>query len=292
MKKLFLIATILCAVCAVTACHKSADDSAQKAEATPDTLTMLRSDVAGVVLPLQVSADCTADSLLLDTATVTLTAVLTVDNDLIDSTDVEATPAIRAFYLSMMAEDSVMASVLELARQVPVTLVMRVRPQYEDAPDLNLTIPAKEFHTMVIEPLTLRQRDERKVFNRVKADNRSCPFEIEEGVTISSMTVQDRYVTFRTEIDVEKLDFLVMKENRDSVNHAVVESLRLQLQDSLQRQSLLDISEARLGYRNRYVASDSKDSFDISFTPTDLLTLIRVADSLANIPTQVKKKNK
>ena len=74
-----------------------------------------------------------------------------------------------------------------------------------------------------------------------------------------------------------------MKQNRDSLNAGVVDFLKAQLADSTQRQSLLDIADARLGYRNRYVASDRRDSFDISFTPADLLQLISVSDSLARV---------
>lgn len=119
-----------------------------------------------------------------------------------------------------------------------------------------------------------------KVNNRVLSDNVFCPYELEDGVTMVAMNVQDRYVTFHTQIDVEKLDFFVMKQNRDSVSIAVVQSLQQQLADSLTRSSLLEIARARLGYRNRYVSSDRTDSFDISFTPSDLERLIAVSDSI------------
>ena len=279
MKKLILFICLAAAVC-MAACKK------EKAEASDtkaaDTLEMLSGRVASESYPVTVGTDATVDTVFLSAADSLLTLRATFDDDLIDSAAMASDPAMQKLALELLAANDTIASMIKLASRVPVGLRLEARGR-EYAPAVSFTITGPTLRSLQLEAPDLRSRDELKVKNRVRYDNASCPFEIEEGVTVVNMSVQDRYVTFHTEIDVEKLDFLVMKQNRDSLNAGVVDFLKAQLADSTQRQSLLDIADARLGYRNRYVASDRRDSFDISFTPADLLQLISVSDSLARV---------
>lgn len=268
---------LLLVIASAVGCKRS-DKGAASAEAAPDTLALLSGFLTHVSLPQEVNPDITVDSLLLSSADSMLAVVITADADLIDSAALAQSVDSRMFIVGMMLDDDSLARVVTLAARVPLGLDMTVKGR-DDGMICRFGISAAELRAARPEIPDLRRRDELKVYNRVRADNKECPFEIEDGVVITAMTVMDRYVTFRTEIDVEKLDFLVMKQNRDSVGHAVVEALKEQLRDSVQRKSLLDISDAKLGYRNRYIASDRKDSFDISFTPADLMRLIEVADS-------------
>lgn len=277
MKKL-LTFTLLLTLIQLIGCKKT-DNAEAKATAGPDSMAILSADCSKLKLPLTLNDDATIDSVDLDSADSVLTVVMSIHDDLFDSTAVNPDSHLRTFYLGLMLDNDTAGALIENARKVPVGIKLTLN-SFASNQTVTCLIPPARLQTLQLEAPELRDRDVIKVMNRVRADNAECPFEIEEGVTITGMTVQDRYVTFRTEIDIEKLDFLVMKENRDSLSHAVNASLREQLKDSLQRKSLLDISDARLGYRNRYIASDRKDSFDIAFTADDLLKLINVTDSL------------
>lgn len=254
-----------------------------------DTLELLSRTIGSLKCPLEIDADFKLDSVGLSAKDSLLFLKLTVDDDLLDSVSVADAAPVQEFMLGAVAQNGYVASLLKFAKCVPVSVRLQLTGA-ETGQESGFELTAQQLRALSVEIPELRRRDEIKVANRVKWDNAECPFEIEEGAQLLSISIQDRYVTFRTEIDVEKLDFMVMKENRDSVNHAVVAGLREQLQDSLQRKSLLDISDARMGYRNRYIASDHRDSFDISFTPDDLRKLISVADSLARESNTKKRK--
>ncbi len=284
MKKLILIIGIML-MGGIFGCRK--DSSGTEMSDAPDSLEMLLSAVAPVRLPLEVSADLRIDSVGLSVADSLLSLWITLDDDLIDSASVTSDRKVQTTILGMLGEAAALDSMLSLSRHAGVGLRIAVDGR-SSRPGLSFMIPAGEWRVMSIDRPQVRDIDEIKVRNRVSSDNRDCPYEIEDGVVLLSMSVMDRYVTFRTEIDVEKLDFMVMKENRDSLSHGVVAFLRQQLDDSLQRKSLLDISDARFGYRNRYVASDRKDSFDISFTPDDLHRLIQTTDSVRSLKTARK----
>lgn len=286
MKKLIYTAAVIIIMAVVFGCRKESGES--QAAPAADSLKMLVDELTALQLPMTFGADGQIDSVAVNQADSVVTLTLTLDDDLIDSAAIAADRGAQRFLLGIMTQNDTMARVLALAAQVPVSLNVTVAGR-ETAVEVNFAIDMSEIAAAPLELPDLRAKDELKVRNRVRYDNAFCPFEIEEGITLEMMSVQDRYVTFRTLVDVERLDFLLMKENRDSLNAGVIESLRAQLADSAQRQSLLDISDARLGYRNRYVASDKRDSFDISFTPADLARLIAVTDSLARIAESKKK---
>jgi len=277
MKNLiFIVACSL--ILAAVSCKKS---SQQPSAPAADTLAMLSDRVNGLSFPLRSGSDATVDSVRLLDADSLMSLYITLDDDLIDSAAIVSDFGMKKFILALLIDNDSLESMLDIASHVPVALSVQVTGS-SYAPAVSFLLDRSMVRSLRLEPAGLRQRDELKVRNRVRYDNTSCPFEIEDGVTLISMSVQDRYVTFHSEVDVEKLDFLLMKQNRDSLNVGVVASLREQLADSVQRQSLLDIADARLGYRNRYVASDRSDSFDISFTPADLVKLIAVSDSIAS----------
>lgn len=238
-----------------------------------DTLAMLASSLGKTHYPIQFGDDGRIDSIFLSETDSTLTLAMVVAEDFVDSALLTSNESRRAFTLRLALSNDKVKEIIKMARMVPLDLEVSVATPKRPAVD-RFVIERRKFHLMSLDAPSERERDEVLVHNRVIYDNGFCPYSLEDGVTMLSMTVQDRYVTFRTEIDVEKLDFSLMKQNRDSVNVAVVESLRSQLADSLSRNSLLDIARARLGYRNRYVSSDWLDSFDISFTPADLERLI------------------
>lgn len=278
MKNLFIAAIVL-ALCAIVGCKKE-NETTPADDASADTLALLSKAVGELRFPHAIgSGDGTVDTVAIIAADSTMHLRLTLDDDYIDSAAIAQSRPYQQFVLQLVESDDTLARLLGLARRVPVELAVDVAGR-TSAVTASFAIPAAEFRAMRLDTLGLREKDEVKVRNRVVYDNRSCPYQLEEGVVMIGMNVQDRYVTFRTEIDVEKLDFKLMKQNRDSVSIGVVDWLRSQLDDSLQRRSLLDIADARFGYRNRYIASDRQDSFDISFTPTDLQRMIEVADSV------------
>lgn len=287
MKNLFIAAIVL-ALCAIVGCKK--ENETTPADASADTLALLSKAVGELRFPLTLGpGDGTVDTVAIIAADSTMHLRLTLDDDYIDSAAIAQARHYQQFILKLVESDDTLARLLGLARRVPVELAVDVAGR-TSAVAASFAIPAAEFRAMQLDTLGLREKDEVKVRNRVVYDNRSCPYELEEGVVMIGMNVQDRYVTFRTEIDVEKLDFKLMKQNRDSVSIGVVDWLRSQLDDSLQRRSLLDIADARFGYRNRYIASDRQDSFDISFTPTDLQRMIEVADSVRAAANEGKRK--
>lgn len=252
-----------------------------KEEQTPvqaDSLQIAVARIDSIQWPVDLPDSCRADSGWIVNADSVLNLRITLSEDYVDSASLASDPGIQHFVISMLLTDNAMAEALESARMVPVSLSVIVTDNY--GRNFSFGLPAAAFHNTFFTAPDVRHLDEVKVTNRVKADNSYCPFEIEDGVTLQSMLIQDRYVTFRTLIDAEKLDFPVMKENRDSVNRAVVESLRMQLNDPEQEKSLREIAAARLGYRNRYIASDATDSFDISFTPEHIERIVFIADSM------------
>lgn len=278
-----IIAAVTVAI-AVTGCG-----GGEKKTAAADSLAIADSLLAKVKWPVKLPDSCQIDSAWISRSDSTMSARLTVGVDYIDSAAVANDEGVRKMLAGMLLQDKAIAATVEAARKVPLTLAVTVGDNYGSI--VSFTLPAKQFHAMVLSAPDERQRDELKVSNRVRYDNQYCPIELEDGVSVQSMTIQDRYVTFHTLIDVEKLDFKVMKENRDSVGHAVVTALRAQLEDAEQEKSLREIAGARLGYRNRYVASDGADSFDISFTPADIEKLLFVTDSIRNATKKPKSKH-
>lgn len=286
MKKLLFLIAISATVFSF-GCGKGGDGSKE----TSDTLSLLGSALEKVRFPVSLGPDGSVDSIVLARGDSMLYVYMDPDGDYVDSAALAASGPQRLFIVRLMAASGPLRELLSLGSKVPVALRVSL-PAGEGSATLGFTVSRGEMRSLAPEPPSDRERDEVKVHNRVIYDNRFCPYELEDGVTMLSMSVLDRYVTFRTEIDVEKLDFFLMKENRDSVNTAVVQSLRDQLADSLTRKSLLEIAGACLGYRNRYVGSDRSDSFDISFTPSDLERLVAVADSVAAIAKRPHNLNK
>lgn len=287
MKKLIIFAIIIC-LSAVVGCKKEAHkDEAPK---TADSLELLRAAMAGVKLPVGLADGCKADTISFAAADSTLSIALQLTEDYADSAGLAGNRGSQMFAFSLLLTNDTLGHLLETARCVPVNVRVNFSSPAVGALG-EITIGKTEFHAMMLEAPDERRRDEVKVHNRVSYDNQFCPYDLEEGVRMLSMNVQDRYVTFRTLIDDELLDFHVMKENRDSVNAAVIESLRMQLDDSLQRQSLKEIAFARLGYRNRYICSGMTDSFDITFTPADIERLIATSDSIRAAKEQEGKKD-
>ncbi len=278
MKKLLLVIAV--AILALAAgCGKGNDGAGAGAS---DTLRLLVSAIDSATWPIAIGADGEINAMTLDEADTTLTVRLTVADDYVDSAVTASDASRQDFLYRLMLLNGAAKRILTLSRGVPVNLIIDVStPMRPDV--VTFGIAADRLRSMSTDAPSERECDEVKVYNRVISDNAYCPYELEDGVTMLAMTVQDRYVTFHTEIDVEKLDFLVMKQNRDSVNAAVVEALHYQLADSVTRSSLMEISKARLGYRNRYISSDRADSFDISFTPSDLERLITLTDSTAAV---------
>ena len=243
-----------------------------------DSLSVALNAVAEVQCPVDLLDGCHIDSIRISQSDSVLIVNISLSDDYVDSQSDGSDVQIWKTAVGLMLAEPRVEAILDAARKVPLSMVINLNSGV--ALPMQCRMSAAEFHDFTAEKLDERARDEIKVTNRVKSDNRYCPFEIEDGVTLSAMSIQDRYVTFHTMIDVEKLDFPVMKENRDSVSHAVVTSLYSQLNDSEQKKSLKEIAGARLGYRNRYVASDKSDSFDISFTPSDIERILFTSDSL------------
>ena len=279
MKKHIAMYLVMMCLTSVVGCRNG---KSAEASGNADTLAMLDDAVRAVSAPMALADWGTLDSVRLSRPDSLLSLAVTIGDDYLDSAALVSDVASRYFIMGMMLDNEAVARMLDLARHVPVSIGVSLKGT-DEASRISFRVPAADLRTARIENPSVRERDQLKVRNRVAYDNRFLPYDLEEGVRMVSMTVQDRYVTFRTEIDIEKLDFMMMKENRDSVSHAVVESLRLQLADSLTRKSLIEISEATLGYRNRYISSDS---FDISFTPADLQRLVRVTDSINGISTR------
>lgn len=261
----------------------------EKAVAVSDSLGIARALLGKIKWPVALPDYCRIDTAWISASDSTLNATLTLGEDYLDSASVAGDESIRRLLVGIMLQDSAMATAIEAGRKVPLRIAMNVGD--EEGTVVSFVLPATQFHGMVLTAPDERKLDELKVSNRVRFDNQYCPIELEDGVSVRSMTIQDRYVTFHTLIDVEKLDFKVMKENRDSVGHAVVTALRAQLEDAEQEKSLREIAGARLGYRNRYVASDGQDSFDISFTPSDIEKLLVVTDSIRNATKKPKFKH-
>ena len=287
MRKTIVFMSVLLLAC-MTGCGTDAGSAGNAAET--DSLAMLSEAVSSMALPLEVSSDLSVDSAAVSEIDSLLSMWITIDDDLIDSAAVVSEERVQKTIIGMLGEAASVDSMLAISRQSGVGLHIEVGGRTY-RPRLSFDLPPARWRAMRPEKPEVRDVDEIKVRNRVSSDNRECPYEIEDGVVLLGMSVMDRYVTFRTEIDVDKLDFMMMKENRDSLNHGVVEFLRQQLGDSLQRRSLIDISDARFGYRNRYIASDRKDSFDISFTPADLQRLIQTTDSMCRRRTSINNQS-
>lgn len=278
MKKLLLIAVILCVVCAV-GCRKDKEDGADTATgAAPDTTQLLCRAIASTRVPVSLGNDGSVDSILYVRHDSTLHLVLTLDDDYLDSALTDNRSE-QLFILRLAAAQPSMADMMKFVQGVPANVAVTVKGTYEQSA-YAFRIPSAEARKMLIEQLDERARAQVKVQNRVAYQNRFYPARLDTCSVLLGMCIQDRYVTFRTEIQPEQ-EFLYLKENRDSLNREVVRSLEEQLADSALRRSLTDIAVARLGYRNRYISADSKDSFDISFTPIDLQKLVGVSDSLA-----------
>jgi len=275
MKKLFLVIAVgLLSLSFGCGCTDTSS-----ASHSADTLAMLADRLDSTRFPLSLGLDGAVTDMILAKEDSMMSVSLVVADDYVDSATIVNNPARREFTSRLMFLNDSVRSLLMLSRQVPVGVRINLSTPLRS----NLTsfvIDRNQLRSLSMDSPSERERDEVKVNNRVLSDNVFCPYELEDGVTMVAMNVQDRYVTFHTQIDVEKLDFFVMKQNRDSVSIAVVQSLQQQLADSLTRSSLLEIARARLGYRNRYVSSDRTDSFDISFTPSDLERLIAVSDSI------------
>lgn len=260
-------------------CRKEGD-SREKEVSAIDSVEILRDTLKSIIWPLRLCSDVTLDSVAVVECDSTLVCYMTFDDDLADSVLLSSDMTERNVILRTMALSSIALNVIEAGRKSGLNLYVEIATT-TGTRSLKVNFPKHLYHGFVaVDSIAEHERAEIKVNARVRTDNRDCPYEIDDGVILTSMTVQDRYVTFHSEIDVGKIDFKLLKQNRDSLAQGVVLSLREQLADSLQRASLLDIARARMGYRNRYVRADGKDSFDISFTPTDLLKLIRASDSI------------
>lgn len=279
MRKLLLIAVILCMACAI-GCRKEKNSEGNPAAAPTDTTALLCQTVASTHIPVSLGNDGSVDSIFYTRHDSTLCLVLSLDDDYLDSALTDNRSE-QLFILRLTAAQPSMSGLLKLTRGVPANVSVTIRGTYEQSA-YAFRIPAAEVRAMLIEQPDERSRAEVKVHNRVAYQNRFYPVRLDTCSTLLGMCIQDRYVTFRTEIQPEQ-EFLYLKENRDSLNHEVVRSLEEQLADSALRRSLTDIAVARLGYRNRYISADSRDSFDISFTPADLQKLVGVSDSLAKI---------
>lgn len=277
MKKLLLTAVILCMACAI-GCRKDTPPYAAASAASSDTTALLCHAVATTRVPVSLGNDGSVDSIFYIRHDSTLCLVLSLDDDYLDSALTDNRSE-QLFILRLAAAAPSLTSLMKLAQGIPANISVTVKGTYEQSA-YAFRIPAPQARSLLIEQPDERARAEVKVRNRVAYQNKFYPVRLDSCSTLLGMCIQDRYVTFRTEIQPEQ-EFLFLKQNRDSLNHEVVRSLEEQLADSALRRSLTDIAVARLGYRNRYISVDRKDSFDISFTPADLQKLVGVSDSMA-----------
>lgn len=277
MKKLLLTAVILCMACAI-GCRKDKTPDAAASATSSDTTALLCHAVATTRVPVSLGNDGSVDSIFYIRHDSTLCLVLSLDDDYLDSALTDNRSE-QLFILRLAAAAPSLTSLMKLAQGIPANISVTVKGTYEQSA-YAFRIPAPEARSLLIEQPDERARAEVKVQNRVAYQNKFYPARLDSCSTLLGMCIQDRYVTFRTEIQPEQ-EFLFLKQNRDSLNHEVVRSLEEQLADSALRRSLTDIAVARLGYRNRYISVDRKDSFDISFTPADLQKLVGVSDSMA-----------
>lgn len=279
MKKLLLIVAILYMVCAI-GCRKDNTDTGNSAgnSGHPDTTELLCRTIADTRIPVSLGNDGSVDSIFYVRHDSTIHLVMSLDDDYLDSA-LTGNRSEQLFILRLTAAQSRMVTLLKLAKGVPANVSVTVRGTYEQNA-YSFRIPSAEVRAMLIENPDERTKAQVKIQNRVAYQNRFYPARLDTCATLLGMCIQDRYVTFRTEIQPEQ-EFLYLKQNRDSLNHEVVRSLEEQLADSALRRSLTDIAVARFGYRNRYISANRRDSFDISFTPSDLQKLIGVSDSLA-----------
>ena len=108
---------------------------------------------------------------------------------------------------------------------------------------------------------------QRQLFeNQVKSENSGCPYEVDEGMTMTSVEDNGREVVFHCKLDEKLYDIDAMKLVKDEMKDAMRESFN---DATLKSQLELYASQNR-GIRYEYYGGKSGKSFSIVFTPEEI----------------------
>ena len=102
--------------------------------------------------------------------------------------------------------------------------------------------------------------------NLVFTANSSCPYIVEEGLTMISVEDDGENVIYTAEVDEELYDIGLFILNKESCKQSIKEMFN----DQSAQQEMKVFTSVNRGIVYRYVGNKSKKSIDITFTPIEL----------------------
>lgn len=132
--------------------------------------------------------------------------------------------------------------------------------------------------SFVVSPLEIKQALDGKsnpneaLRRYVDMERNSMPEELAKGISITNVDLKDGKVCYTVTIDENIYDFSMIKKSHDDFKDEIKQSLNSSDEDVISFKNYLSNSNCSLTYR--YVGNLSGDSFDITFTPNELMSIV------------------
>ena len=157
-----------------------------------------------------------------------------------------------------------------LNAQASLTLVYKIPSNGKTA---SIVLSYDELKEMVKNPLSEREIKTMKIENAIEMENTACPREIEKGVVLNKVTLEEDYVVYSCSVDENMYDMDILGNNAVALKSSIHNELKECGNDFLMRNNFITMTELGYGIKYHYYGTKTDKYVDIKITPSELASM-------------------
>ena len=157
-----------------------------------------------------------------------------------------------------------------LNAQASLTLIYKIPSNGKTA---SIFLSYDELKEMVENPLSEREIKIMKIENKVEMENNSCPQEVEKGIILTKVYIEDNYVVYSYSMDEDEYDMRLLERNAASLKSNTEDQIKEDSKDLILCNNLNLMRELGYGIKYHYYGTKSSKYVGIKITPSELASM-------------------
>ena len=246
---------IACLLTLLSGCQKSA-------------VTLLKMDIAqsNKECPIPFGALGEIREFAFDDDTHSVIMYFTIDEDYLSINDMKNSDAFIAdvFKTSLATSDAQEMIDMMVEADASLTLVFNnvINPDYK----FSFTIPVDELRDLQNNSLSESEIEKKIISNQIRLENDKCPYDIDEGMTMTGVKEEDGYVVYTVIMDENLYDVASVKD----LNNELKAAISAEFTDIDIKEFLESLTSVNMGIKYRYKGSRSSAVNDVTFSAQEL----------------------
>ena len=135
---------------------------------------------------------------------------------------------------------------------------------------IKFELPYEDLKAIQSNPISESEIQRLTIENKIELENSKCPYEADEGMKVTKISLVDNMVVYYSELDESIYDIQEFKRLKDGLKNNIGDYFENMHRDPQMQHDLQLFVNQNIGYQYRYYGNKSKDYVDVIFTPEEL----------------------